>query len=118
MVFGLHAVRAVLARRPKDVLRLAIVAGRDDARVRELARELAELVGRPDPGSGDRRKIAITDLLVLLPQPRSPGLGVVRDERVDRLAEEGEALDAAPARLGGVLEQREAATRAMLALTL
>ena len=26
-VFGLHAVRAVLARRPKDVLRLAIVAG-------------------------------------------------------------------------------------------
>ncbi len=36
LVFGLHAVRAVLARRPKDVLRLAIVAGRDDARVREL----------------------------------------------------------------------------------
>jgi 23S rRNA (guanosine2251-2'-O)-methyltransferase len=36
LVFGLHAVRAVLARRPKDVLRLAIAAGRDDARVREL----------------------------------------------------------------------------------
>lgn len=36
LVFGLHAVRAVLARRPKDVLRLAIAAGRDDARVRDL----------------------------------------------------------------------------------
>jgi 23S rRNA (guanosine2251-2'-O)-methyltransferase len=38
LVFGLHAVRAVLVRRPKDMLRLAIVAGRDDARVRELRR--------------------------------------------------------------------------------
>lgn len=44
LVFGLHAVRAVLARRPKDVLRLAIVAGRDDARVREL-RALAAAQG-------------------------------------------------------------------------
>lgn len=44
LVFGLHAVRAVLARRPKDVLRLAIVAGRDDARVREL-RGLAASLG-------------------------------------------------------------------------
>jgi 23S rRNA (guanosine2251-2'-O)-methyltransferase len=39
-VFGLHAVRAVLARRPRDVLRLSVAAARDDARVREL-RELA-----------------------------------------------------------------------------
>jgi 23S rRNA (guanosine2251-2'-O)-methyltransferase len=44
LVFGLHAVRAVLARRPKDVLRLAIIAGRDDARVREL-RALAAAQG-------------------------------------------------------------------------
>jgi 23S rRNA (guanosine2251-2'-O)-methyltransferase len=36
LVFGLHAVRAVLARRPKDVLRLSIAAARDDARMREL----------------------------------------------------------------------------------
>jgi len=43
-VFGLHAVRAVLARRPKDVLRLSIAAGRDDARVREL-RALAAAQG-------------------------------------------------------------------------
>ncbi len=44
LVFGLHAVRAVLARRPKDVLRLSIAAARDDARVREL-RELAAAQG-------------------------------------------------------------------------
>lgn len=43
-VFGLHAVRAVLARRPKDVLRLSIAAARDDARVRGL-RELAAAQG-------------------------------------------------------------------------
>jgi len=43
-IFGLHAVRAVLARRPKDVLRLAIAAARDDARVRGL-RELAAAQG-------------------------------------------------------------------------
>jgi 23S rRNA (guanosine2251-2'-O)-methyltransferase len=43
-VFGLHAVRAVLARRPKDVLRLSIAAARDDARMREL-RELSASVG-------------------------------------------------------------------------
>ncbi|MBM4219664.1 MAG: 23S rRNA (guanosine(2251)-2'-O)-methyltransferase RlmB [Gammaproteobacteria bacterium] len=36
LVFGLHAVRAVLARRPKDVLRLSVAAARDDARAREL----------------------------------------------------------------------------------
>ncbi len=51
LVFGLHAVRAVLARRPKDVLRLAIAASRDDARVREL-RELAKAQGiAPVPAS-------------------------------------------------------------------
>lgn len=40
IVYGLHAVLAVLNRRPQDVTRLSIAAGRDDARVREL-RELA-----------------------------------------------------------------------------
>ncbi len=40
LVYGLHAVGAVLARRPGDVLRLSIAAARDDARVRKL-RELA-----------------------------------------------------------------------------
>jgi 23S rRNA (guanosine2251-2'-O)-methyltransferase len=51
LVYGLHAVRAVLARRPGDVLRLSIAAARDDARVREL-RELAAARGiRPAPAS-------------------------------------------------------------------
>lgn len=36
-VYGLHAVQAVLRRRPQDVTRLTIAAARDDARVRELA---------------------------------------------------------------------------------
>ena len=36
LVYGLHAVRAVLERRPGDVLRLSVAAARDDARVREL----------------------------------------------------------------------------------
>lgn len=40
LVYGLHAVRAVLERRPEDVIRLSIAAARDDLRVREL-RELA-----------------------------------------------------------------------------
>ncbi len=40
IVYGLHAVLAVLTRRPADVLRLSIVAARGDARAREL-RELA-----------------------------------------------------------------------------
>jgi 23S rRNA (guanosine2251-2'-O)-methyltransferase len=44
LVYGLHAVRAVLARRPADVLRLSIAVARDDARVREL-RELAAAKG-------------------------------------------------------------------------
>jgi 23S rRNA (guanosine2251-2'-O)-methyltransferase len=44
LVYGLHAVRAVLMRRPGDVLSLSIAATRDDARVREL-RELAAARG-------------------------------------------------------------------------
>jgi 23S rRNA (guanosine2251-2'-O)-methyltransferase len=40
LVYGLHAVRAVLIARPQDVLRLSIAAARDDARMREL-REFA-----------------------------------------------------------------------------
>lgn len=44
LVYGLHAVRAVLAARPQDVLRLSIAAARDDARMREL-RELAAARG-------------------------------------------------------------------------
>jgi 23S rRNA (guanosine2251-2'-O)-methyltransferase len=36
IVYGLHAVAAVLERRPKDVLSLTIAGHRDDARMREL----------------------------------------------------------------------------------
>ena len=50
IVYGLHAVRAVLARRPEDVLRLSIAAARDDARVREL-RELAAARGVKPAGA-------------------------------------------------------------------
>lgn len=51
LVYGLHAVRAVLTRRPGDVLRLAIAAARDDVRVREL-REIAAAHGlKPAPAS-------------------------------------------------------------------
>jgi 23S rRNA (guanosine2251-2'-O)-methyltransferase len=53
LVYGLHAVRAVLTRRPDDVIRLAIAATRDDARVREL-RELAAARGlEAQPVSAD-----------------------------------------------------------------
>lgn len=53
LVYGLHAVRAVLIRRPGDVLRLSIAAARDDARVREL-RELAAAKGvKPLPADMD-----------------------------------------------------------------
>jgi 23S rRNA (guanosine2251-2'-O)-methyltransferase len=45
-IFGLHAVRALLMRAPDRVVRLKLAAGRDDARVRELA-ELAERHGLP-----------------------------------------------------------------------
>ena len=45
-VYGLHAVRALLLRRPERVLRLRIAAGRDDARIRELI-ELASRNGLP-----------------------------------------------------------------------
>lgn len=44
LVYGLHAVRAVLESRPGDVLRLALAAARDDARMRGL-RELAAARG-------------------------------------------------------------------------
>lgn len=44
VVYGLHAVRAIVARRPTDVLRLCVAQGRDDQRIREL-RELAATRG-------------------------------------------------------------------------
>lgn len=44
IVYGLHAVRAVLTRRPEDVTRLSLAAGRDDLRMREL-REFAAARG-------------------------------------------------------------------------
>jgi 23S rRNA (guanosine2251-2'-O)-methyltransferase len=40
IVYGLHAVRAVLTRRPEDVTLLSLAQGRDDQRMREL-REFA-----------------------------------------------------------------------------
>jgi 23S rRNA (guanosine2251-2'-O)-methyltransferase len=53
IVYGLHAVRAVLTRRPEDVLKLSIAAARDDARVRDL-RELAAARGlRPVDAASD-----------------------------------------------------------------
>ena len=42
IIYGLHAVRALLARRPLDVIRLLLAEGRDDARQRELRRLAAE----------------------------------------------------------------------------
>lgn len=36
VVYGLHAVHAIVARRPQDVLRLCVAQGRDDQRMREL----------------------------------------------------------------------------------
>jgi len=44
VVYGLHAVRAVLTRRPGDVTRLSLAQGRDDQRMREL-REFASARG-------------------------------------------------------------------------
>lgn len=44
IVYGLHAVRAVLTRRPGDVTRLSLAQGRDDQRMREL-REFASARG-------------------------------------------------------------------------
>lgn len=43
-VYGVHAVRALLHRRPKDVQRLLLQAGRSDKRVQELV-ELARAQG-------------------------------------------------------------------------
>jgi 23S rRNA (guanosine2251-2'-O)-methyltransferase len=45
-IYGLHAVRALLLRRPERILTLRLLTGRDDPRVRELA-ELARRAGRP-----------------------------------------------------------------------
>lgn len=42
IVYGLHAVRALLMRRPADVLRLAFAQDRDDPRIRELRRLATE----------------------------------------------------------------------------
>jgi 23S rRNA (guanosine2251-2'-O)-methyltransferase len=53
LVYGLHAVRAVLARRPGDVLRLSIAAARDDARVRELREAAAARGIRPAAASAE-----------------------------------------------------------------
>lgn len=36
-IYGVHAVRALLIRRPERILRLRLAAARDDARMRELA---------------------------------------------------------------------------------
>jgi 23S rRNA (guanosine2251-2'-O)-methyltransferase len=44
IVWGLHAVRALVERRPQDVVRLCLAQGRDDQRMREL-RELAAKQG-------------------------------------------------------------------------
>jgi 23S rRNA (guanosine2251-2'-O)-methyltransferase len=53
LVYGIHAVSAVLKRRPQDVLRLAIAAGRDDARMRGL-RDLAAGRGlKPVPATAE-----------------------------------------------------------------
>jgi 23S rRNA (guanosine2251-2'-O)-methyltransferase len=46
LVHGLHAVRAVLLRRPADVLRCTLARDRDDARLREL-RGLLTAAGLP-----------------------------------------------------------------------
>lgn len=45
-IYGLHAVRALLLRRPERILRLRLAAGRDDPRIREVA-ELAGRQGLP-----------------------------------------------------------------------
>jgi len=45
-IYGVHAVRLMLARHPQRVLTLRLAASRDDARARELE-ELARAHGRP-----------------------------------------------------------------------
>ena len=45
-IYGLHAVRALLLRRPQRILLLRLAAGRDDPRIREVA-ELASRHGLP-----------------------------------------------------------------------
>ncbi len=44
-VYGLHAVRMLLARRPERIVRLVLLAGREDARIREIT-QLAQRHGR------------------------------------------------------------------------
>ncbi len=46
IVYGPHAVRALLMRRPADLMRLMLAQDRDDARQRELHR-LAQQKGVP-----------------------------------------------------------------------
>ena len=83
-VFGLHAVRAVLARRPEQVVRLLLASSREDARIAairhlaagEVARsrpgaELDRLVARPgvSPKSAGALENGLLDLLVAAPEP-------------------------------------------------
>ena len=103
IVYGLHAVRAVLMRRPGDVIHLTLTQVRDDARHRELHRlakekglqpELASAVelDRLSGGSAHQGAIAevrpsaamnengLLDLLVAAP---SPALVLVLDGVTD-----------------------------------
>jgi 23S rRNA (guanosine2251-2'-O)-methyltransferase len=57
VIYGLHAVRAILVRHPERVLSLKIVRGRDDPRAQELetlARRYGNPVERVDPEALDR----------------------------------------------------------------
>jgi 23S rRNA (guanosine2251-2'-O)-methyltransferase len=45
-VYGLHAVRMLLMRRPERIVRLVLLAGREDARIREIT-QLAQRHARP-----------------------------------------------------------------------
>jgi len=45
-IYGLHAVRSLLARQPQRVITVRLAAGRDDPRAREIE-ELAKKSGRP-----------------------------------------------------------------------
>jgi 23S rRNA (guanosine2251-2'-O)-methyltransferase len=46
LVYGMHAVRMLLARHPERVVRIWLLSGRDDSRAREIAR-LAQQNARP-----------------------------------------------------------------------
>ena len=58
LVFGMHAVRAMLARQPARVRRVWLLAGRHDARIEEL-RALAVQAGVP---IGQRGQAELTEL--------------------------------------------------------